>query len=63
MSWLRSLLGQGFDHAEGRAVALDSTQHQRIEELGPKAAMERVRTVPQFVFVGDAAINGGAWRR
>lgn len=49
----------GFDRAEGRAIALDPAQHQRVEQEAARSAAAGVHSVPHFVFGGRVAINGG----
>jgi len=52
-------IDHGFDHAEARAIALDMTQHKRVEMEAARSAAAGVRSVPHFVFGSGPEINGG----
>lgn len=49
----------GFSRDEALAIALDSSQHKRIEREAANSAAAGVRSVPHFVFENRLAINGG----
>lgn len=49
----------GFDRADARAIALDPSQRERVEQEAARSAAAGVRSVPHFVFGGKIAINGG----
>ncbi|AUQ25735.1 DsbA family oxidoreductase [Dickeya zeae] len=49
----------GFSRDEARAIALDPTQHKRIEQEVENSTAAGVHSVPHFVFENRVAINGG----
>ncbi|MBB3395476.1 putative DsbA family dithiol-disulfide isomerase [Rhizobium sp. BK068] len=49
----------GFDHLEGRTIAMDPAWHARVEQAAAQSAAAGIRSVPHFVFGGRVAINGG----
>jgi predicted DsbA family dithiol-disulfide isomerase len=49
----------GFDRADARAIALDPSQRERVEQEAARSAAAGVRSVPHFVFGGKIAIIGG----
>ncbi|MCH8618920.1 DsbA family protein [Undibacterium sp. TS12] len=48
-----------FGRDEARAIALDFSQHKRIEQEAVNSTVAGVRSVPHFVFENRFAINGG----
>ncbi|HEY9682866.1 MAG TPA: hypothetical protein V6C86_14925 [Oculatellaceae cyanobacterium] len=49
----------GFDRADARAIALDPSQRERVEQEAARSTAAGVRSVPHFVFGGKIVINGG----